>query len=283
MPGPFANVERDTMDRLELALEAARAAGGVTLQFFQGDQLGTTTKADGSPVTEADTGAERVLRAAIEEAFPHDAILGEEYGQAAGRGGEGGYRWILDPIDGTVSFVHGVPLYGTLVGVYQGDTPIAGVVHMPALSETVYAARGGGAWWIPGPGQDARPAGLSATSDLAQATLVTTGLEYFHQAGAPDAYARIAAACKRLRGWSDCYAHVLLATGRCDGVVEPVIKPWDIAPMACILAERGGHLTDWQGVPRIDAGHAIATNAHLKAALLGVLASGHEPHEPHEP
>lgn len=271
MSEPFANVDRATMERLELALEAARAAGGVTLQFFQGDQLGTIDKADGSPVTEADKGAERVLRAAIEEAFPQDAILGEEFGDTPGAGGESGYRWILDPIDGTVSFIHGVPLYGTLVGVYKGHTPIAGVVHMPALSETVYAAHGGGAWWIPGPGQDARPAGLSATSDLSAATLATTGLEYFHQAGAPEAYVRVAAACKRLRGWSDCYAHVLLATGRCDGVIEPVIKPWDIAPMACILAELGGHLTDWQGVPRIDGGRAIATNTHLRDALLDVL------------
>lgn len=267
-PEPFANVDREIMQRLELALEAARAAGGVTLQFFQGDQLGTVNKADGSPVTEADKGAERVLREAIGEAFPGDAILGEEYGEAEG---DSGYRWILDPIDGTVSFVHGVPLYGTLVGVFKGDEPVVGVVHMPALSETVYAAQRGGAWWIPGPGQDARPAGLSATKDLSEATLVTTGLEYFEQAGDPGAYTRVAGACKRLRGWSDCYAHVLLATARCDGVVEPVIKPWDIAPMACILGELGGHLVDWQGVARLDGGHAIATNAHLKDAVLDVL------------
>ena len=265
---PFANVEREVMRRLELALEAARAAGGVTLQFFQGDQLGTIDKADGSPVTAADKGAERVLREAISEAFPNAAILGEEYGEAEG---DSGYRWILDPIDGTVSFVHGVPLYGTLVGVYRGETPIAGVVHMPALSETVYAARDGGAWWIPGPAQDARPAFLSETRDIADATLVTTGLEYFEQAGEPEAFARIAAACKRVRGWSDCYAHVLLASGRCDAVVEPVIKPWDISPMACVLGELGGHLTDWQGNARIDGGHAIATNAHLKDAVLTVL------------
>ncbi|NRA57477.1 MAG: hypothetical protein HRU13_05095 [Phycisphaerales bacterium] len=268
MSEPFANVERDVMRRLELALEAARAAGGVTLQFFQGDQLGTVTKGDGSPVTEADKGAERVLREAIGEAFPDDAILGEEYGEAAGGSG---YRWILDPIDGTVSFVHGVPLYGTLVGVYKGDEPVVGVVHMPALSETVYAARQGGAWWISGPGRDARPAFLTETRDIADALLVTTALEYFDPETGEDVYARLADACKRMRGWSDCYAHVLLATGRCDAVVEPTIKPWDISPMACILAELGGHLTDWQGVPRLDGGDAVLTNAHLKDAVLGVL------------
>ncbi len=265
---PFANVDREVMQRLELALEAARAAGGVTLQYFQGDQLGTISKADGSPVTEADKGAERVLRAAIEEAFPDDAILGEEFGE---RDGQSGYRWILDPIDGTVSFVHGVPLYGTLVGIYKGDTPVVGVVHIPALSETVFAARGGGAWWIPGPGQDARPAGLSDTKDLADAMLVTTSLEYFEPGSGEAIYARLRKACKRMRGWSDCYAHVLLATGRCDAVIEPTIKPWDIAPMACILGELGGHLTDWAGTSRIDGGHAVATNAHVHAGLLEVI------------
>lgn len=260
------------MRRLELALEAARAAGGVTLQFFQGDQLGTVTKGDGSPVTEADKGAERVLRAAIEEAFPSDAIVGEEFGE---KEGDSGYRWILDPIDGTVSFVQGVPLYGTLVGVYKGDEPVVGVVHMPALSETVYAARDGGAWWIPGPAQDARPAGLTDTSDIAEALLVTTALEYFDPETGEDVFTRLVRACKRSRGWSDSYAHVLLATGRCDVVVEPIINPWDIAPMACVLAELGGHLVDWQGTRRIDGGNAILTNAHLRDAVLGVLgASG---------
>lgn len=276
MSEPFAKVDRQVMARLELALEAARAAGGVTLQYFQGDQLGTIRKADGSPVTEADTGAERVLRAAIEEAFPEDAILGEEFGESEGKGsGPAAYRWILDPIDGTVSFVHGVPLYGTLVGVYKGDQPVVGVVHIPALSETVYAARGGGAWWIPGPAQDARPAGLSDTTDLAEAMLVTTSLEYFEPGSGAAVYANLRAACKRMRGWSDCYAHVLLATGRCDAVVEPTIKPWDIAPMACILGELGGHLVDWKGQARIDGGDAILTNAHLKDAVLAVFgASG---------
>jgi len=270
MGEPFQNVDRAVMQRLELALEAARAAGGVTLQYFQGDQLGTTAKADGSPVTEADKGAERVLRAAIEDAFPDDAILGEEFGEA---GGTSGYRWILDPIDGTVSFVQGVPLYGTLVGVYKGDAPVVGVVHIPALSETVYAAKGGGAWWIPGPAQDARPASLTDTSDLAGALVVTTALEYFDPETGEDVYTRLARACKRTRGWSDCYAHVLLATGRCDVVVEPTINQWDIAPMACVLGELGGHLVDWRGVHRIDGGNAILTNAHLKAAVLGVFGA----------
>ncbi|MEO1007103.1 MAG: histidinol-phosphatase [Planctomycetota bacterium] len=261
-------VDREIARRLELAIAAAQAAGGVTLQFFQTDRLGTQTKGDGSPVTEADRGAEQTLRAAIEESFPDDAILGEEFGDKAG---SSGYRWILDPIDGTISFVHGVPLYGTLVGVLRGDEPIAGVVHMPALGETVYAARGGGAWWVPRPGQDARPAAVTATSTLAEATLVTTALEYFTQMDADGAFLDITRACARTRGWSDCYAHVLLATGRCDAVVEPTIKPWDVAPLPVILVELGGGFSDWTGEPRIDGGHAIATNGRLHAELLDLV------------
>ena len=105
--------------------------------------------------------------------------------------------------------------------------------------------------------------------------LVTTAMEYFDPATGEDVYASLARACKRMRGWSDSYAHVLLATGRCDAVIEPTIKPWDIAPMACILGELGGHMVDWQGAARLDGGNAVLTNAHLRDAVLGVLgASG---------
>lgn len=263
---------RAVAERLDLALQAARAAGAVAMQHFQSDDLRIQTKPDGSPVTQADTAAESVLRAAIEEAFPHDEILGEEMGLRPGAAAGGGYRWILDPIDGTVSFLHGVPLFGTLVGVFRGDRPVAGVVHMPALHETVYAGLGLGAWWIPGSGQDPRPGRLSRTDRLDQATVLATGPEYFRQAGHEGLESRLARAVGRLRGWSDCYAHVLLATGRCDAVVEPVVKPWDLAPMACILAELGGHLVDWHGRPGIDAGQAIATNASLARPLLAWLA-----------
>jgi histidinol phosphatase-like enzyme (inositol monophosphatase family) len=275
-------VAHEARIRLELALEAARAAGGVTLRYFQTDDLGERRKDDGSPVTLADTEAEQTLRAAIGEAFPGDAIVGEELGETEARGGRGGgrggggggpdaFRWVLDPIDGTVSFVHGVPLYGVLVGIFQGDSPVAGVIHMPALAETVYGALEGGAWWIPGPGQDARPARVSKVSRLEEAMVVTTGLEYFAQVGAEGVFGKLSDRCKRVRGWSDCYAHVLLATGRCDAVVEPTIKIWDVAPLPAILGELGGVISDWHGEHHLDSGHAIATNGHVHGQLLEVV------------
>ena len=269
-------VAREVRVRLELALEAARAAGGVTLRYFQSGDLGERRKDDGSPVTLADTEAERTLRAAIAEAFPDDAIVGEELGETEGRGGGKGagtdsFRWVLDPIDGTVSFVHGVPLYGVLVGIFQGDSPVAGVIHMPALAETVYAALDGGAWWIPGAGQDARPARLSTVDRLGEAMVLTTGLEYFVQMGTEAVFTRLSEQCKRVRGWSDCYAHVLLATGRCDAVVEPTVKIWDVAPLPAILGELGGVVSDWHGEHDLVSGHAIATNGHVHGQLLEVV------------
>ncbi|MEQ8317880.1 MAG: inositol monophosphatase family protein [Phycisphaerales bacterium] len=270
------DVAPEVRKRLKLALEAAHAAGEVTLGYFQGDQLGTRRKEDGSPVTRADTEAEQTLRTAIAEAFPRDDIVGEEFGQTLGKAGgrsTGGdaFRWVLDPIDGTVSFVHGVPLYGVLVGVFQGESPVAGVVHMPALGETVYAALDGGAWWVPGPKQKPRPARVSDTDRLRDAMVVTTGLEYFAQIGAEKLYAGLSTSCGRIRGWSDCYAHVLLATGRCDAVVEPSIKVWDIAPLPSILGELGGVVSDWHGEHHLDSGHAIASNGHVHGELLSVV------------
>jgi len=264
-----AGAEQEAASRLGLAVEAARAAGAVTLRYFQGDKLGTVAKDDGSPVTEADREAERTLRAAIESAYPDDAVLGEEFGEKDGAGDA--CRWVLDPIDGTVSFVHGVPLYGVLVGVFRGATPLAGVVHMPALGETVYAAAGGGAWWVPGPGREPREASLSSVDRLADAMVVTTGLEYFRQAGVGGLFGELADRCGRVRGWSDCYAHLLLATGRCEAVVEPVIKPWDVGPMPAILGELGGVITDWSGEHRIDGGRAIASNARVHGELLELV------------
>ncbi|MEQ9095956.1 MAG: inositol monophosphatase family protein [Phycisphaerales bacterium] len=262
--------------RLELALEAARAAGGVTLRSFQSGDLGTRRKDDGSPVTRADTEAEQTLRAAIEEAFPDDAIVGEEFGETQGRGGGAGegtdaFRWVLDPIDGTVSFVHGVPLYGVLIGIFQGQSPVAGVIHIPALSETVYAALDGGAWWIPGPGQDARPGRLSTIDRLDEAMVLTTGLEYFVQMGTEEVFGRLSERCARIRGWSDCYAHVLLATGRCEAVVEPTIKIWDVAPLPAILGELGGVVSDWHGEHDLISGHALASNGRVHGELLELV------------
>jgi len=259
-----------TRQHLKAALAFAREAGELTLGYFGGSSFEVTTKRDGTKVTTADRGAEQLLRQRIEEAFPEDGILGEEFGEKAS---VSGWRWVLDPIDGTVSFVHGVPLYGTLVACeYQGQTPV-GVIHMPALGETVYASAGEGAWHIARPGAVPVTARVSMVEEIGDAAMCTTSFEYFQQAGVES---WLAALCERFgttRGWSDCYAHVLCATGRIDAVIEPVRNPWDIAPMQVIYPEAGGRATDWRGREGAYNPDGVATNGLLHDALLELLAS----------
>jgi histidinol-phosphatase len=170
--------------RLEVALAAGRQAGRSTLDFFQHDALAVERKADNSPVTAADRRAEQLLRDAILGSFPDDGIVGEEFGEHAGRSG---FRWILDPIDGTKSFISGVPLYGTMVGVEHLQEPLIGVVAIPALDECVYAARGQGAWYLKGD-LSPRPARVSTRTRLADGLFLTSQVDSFWARGAAEAY-----------------------------------------------------------------------------------------------
>ena len=255
--------------RLDAALEFARAAGELTLGFFGGSGFEVSTKRDGSQVTTADRGAETLLRERIEAAFPDDGILGEEFSEKVSGNG---WRWVLDPIDGTVSFVHGVPLYGTLVACeFDGQTRV-GVIHMPALGETVHASTGRGAWHVSRPGAEPMRARVSGTGDIGKAMMCTTSSGYFQQAGTEASLGDLYSRFGNTRGWSDCYAHVLCATGRIDAVVEPMLHPWDIAPMQVIYPEAGGRITDWRG--RCGSHHptAVATNGRFHDELVALLA-----------
>ncbi len=259
-----------TLARLEFALECAREAGDLTLGYFRSRRFAVDAKDDGSHVTDADRDAETLIRDALERAFPDDAIFGEEHGE---RAGSSGYRWLIDPIDGTASFVHGVPLYGTLVAVEREGVSVAGVIHMPALDETVHAAHGHGAWHTKADSREAVPARVSAVRTLRESLLVLTAFDYFAQAGREDVFARLARAFARTRGWSDCYAHLLVATGRAEAAVEPSIKPWDVAPMTVILEEAGGRYTDWHGRASAYGPDGASTNGLIHEALLGVLGA----------
>jgi histidinol-phosphatase len=185
--------------RLGLAVDAARQAGRITLQYFRRDDLQVQRKADDSPVTMADRQAEEHLRRVIAEAFPQDAILGEELPD---REGSSGYGWILDPIDGTKSFIHGVPLYGTLVAVEHGGQPVLGVILIPALDECVYAASGQGAWYVTG-GRPPQPARVSDRRSLSEGLFLTSEVACFGQIGRRDAYDRLEHAARLSRSWGD--------------------------------------------------------------------------------
>ena len=162
--------------RLELALTAAKQAGEITLRYFQQDNFAVEMKQDASPVTIADQESEQHLRDQIAAAFPDDAILGEEYGEKTGTSG---YRWILDPIDGTKSFVYGVPLYGTLIGIEFDDRCRVGLINMPALDQRVYAAEGEGAWFQQGDAAPV-PAKVNETATLSESLFLTSTLEEDH-------------------------------------------------------------------------------------------------------
>jgi histidinol phosphatase-like enzyme (inositol monophosphatase family) len=250
-------------DLLDVALAAAREAGDAALRRFR-DLPPVERKPDGSVVTEADREAEAILRRAIRRAFPSHRILGEEGGEEGA--GAAGVRWIVDPIDGTESFVRGVPLWGVLVAAEADGVPAVGVCHMPALGETVAAARGRGCTW------NGRPARVSRVGRLEDACALMTSSRAVRRrtSSLPDLEERVS----RVRGWSDCYAYVLVATGRADLAFDPVLRPWDTAAFLPILEEAGGRFTDWRGRPTAHGGDGFASNGLLHDEALALLTRG---------
>jgi histidinol-phosphatase len=256
----------DVSVRMELARASAREAGQLTLQYFQQDNYAVERKSDNSPVTAADRAAEQLLRTRIRAAFPHDAIVGEEFGEQAGTSD---FRWILDPIDGTKSFISGVPLYGTLIGVECEGASQAGVIYMPALDEMVYAVKGSGAWYVKG-GAAPRSTRVSARSPLSAGLFVTSQVDNFAKRGAADVYARLEAAAYITRTWGDCYGYLLVATGRAELMVDPYMNVWDAAALLPILEEAGGVYVDWQGNATIHAGEGLGCNRLVLDEVLSI-------------
>lgn len=248
--------EKELRAILDFAVESAQLAGTLTLGYFNAAPA-YEMKADHTPVSVADRGAEDLLRKRIAAAFPADGIVGEEFGEQPAASGRSTARWILDPIDGTLSFISGVPLYSVLIGYERDGAMLAGVIHLPALQETVYAARGLGCHW------NGRPAHVSPVAELAQARLVLTSSRLAYEHGYGPAYERLRAACYVDRGWSDAYGYALLATGRAEVVLDPVVSLWDVAPVEPIVTEAGGTLTDWTGRPTHTGPATMATNGRL--------------------
>ncbi|MCH7836777.1 MAG: histidinol-phosphatase, partial [Chloroflexi bacterium] len=237
-------------DLLEFAVDLAEKAGEITLRYFQG-RFAVETKADASPVTVADREAETYIRQAIESRFPSDGIVGEEFGEARP---EAGQRWIIDPIDGTYSFVRGVPLFGVLIALERRDEPVVGVIRLPALDETVAAARGEGCHWR---GQRAR---VSDTSELGAALCLATELRPEDDPARAAALERLVTAVGTARTWGDCYGYTLVATGRADVMVDPAMRIWDCAALLPVIEEAGGRFTDWRGERTIRGADAVASN-----------------------
>jgi len=261
--------ESELNARLELAVESGRIAGEETLKYFANPDIEIQRKRDGTPVTIADREAEMYLRSRIEAAFADDAILGEELPD---RPGTSGYRWVLDPIDGTKAFIHGVPLFGTMIGVEYNQQCVIGAVILPALDEYIYACRGRGTWYARGEHAPQRTH-VSSVNRLSNALFCYTSTSAFAKANRQEVHEQLRSRCQLARGWGDCYGYVLVATGRADIMLDPELSLWDMAALPPILEEAGGTFTDWQGNPTIYGGGGAATNGHLLTEVLTILKS----------
>ena len=250
--------------RYVAAVEAARRAGQLALRYFEQAQLKVEWKQDDSPVTVADREAEQLLRDTLHRAFPDDGFLGEEYGDTPG---VSGYRWVLDPIDGTRNFVRGIPVWATLVGLeYQGEQ-IAGVAEAPALRTTWRALRGDGAY------RGERRIRVSDVSDLSKSLLFYSSLSWFLKAGKQDAFLELTHKTERQRGFGDFYGHVLVAEGAGEVMVEHGVHAWDIVALKPIVEEAGGRMTDWDGTSSdMNRPDVIASNGKRHDEVLAILA-----------
>ena len=237
---------------LQAVSEVAQLAGSTAMRRYR-TALAVERKSDGSPVTLADREAEQVAREWIARRFPADGFLGEELGThnpSAAR------RWIVDPIDGTKSFVRGVPLWGSLVAVVEDERVLAGAACFPATGELVAAAEGCGCW------ADGARARVSSTDSLGDATLLVTD-DRFRSAARRDRWVALASRAAVSRTWGDCYGYLLVATGRADVMADDVVSAWDAAAFVPIVTEAGGVITDWSGRATAFGGSLIATNLLL--------------------
>ncbi len=255
----------DHLADLALAVDLVDAADAITSARFRAQDLRVETKPDLTPVSEADHAVEAELRRLLAIARPGDAIVGEEAGSTGG----GRRRWIIDPIDGTKSYVRGVPVWATLVGLEEDGELVVGMVSAPALGRRWWAARGEGAHATDG------PISVSGVTRLADAQLSFANLVEWEAGGRGPAMLELCRACWRTIGLGDFWGHVLVAEGAVDAMVEPELSLWDIAPLRPIIEEAGGRCTSLDGQPALGPGGGITTNGHLHDQVLAIL--GHPP------
>ncbi len=250
----------------EFAIETTYLAGRLTLGYFQ-TGIEPDLKEDQSPVTLADRRAEELIRSRIAAYYPSHAIVGEEFGEKGSP--DSTYRWFIDPIDGTRSFVSGVPLYAVLLGLEIDGAVQVGAAYFPALDEMLTAATGLGCWW------NGRKAEVSKVSSLDRAVVAFTNIRNFSRYDRDAAWNRIMERANFCAGWGDAYGHLLVATGRAELMLDPIMNPWDCGPFPVILAEAGGYFGDWMGNPTIYGAEAISTSLALLPEVLAVIR-GHD-------
>ena len=249
---------------MQAVAEVARVAGAVALRHFRSPALEIRSKPNGSPVTNGDLDSEQSARDWISARFPDDGILGEEFGVERP---EAKRRWVLDPIDGTKTFLRGVPLWGTLVAVVEGGVVLAGSANFPALDELVCAAPGEGCW------ANGERAQVSSIGRLSDALMLTTDETFSAFPARRSQWLELERQSGMTRSWGDCYGYLLVATGRAEAMADARLSEWDAAAFLPIVEEAGGVFSDWDGQRRIDGGSAIATNRALAQTVRAALAS----------
>ena len=247
--------------RIAPAADLARLIGGVALRHYR-SRLVVETKPDGSPVTIADRAAETAARDWVRRFFPDDGVLGEEFGEERAGARR---RWIIDPIDGTKSFVHGAPLWGSLVALCEGEVVLAGAAFFPAVDELIAAAPGAGCWW------NGSRSTVSSIAALESATVLTTDDRFLDRPERRAGWHRVADAASIARTWGDCFGYLLVATGRAEVMCDPVLSPWDAAALQPIIREAGGVFTDWDGRDTAFGASAVATNQALAVGVRTML------------
>lgn len=244
-------------ERYVSALSVLNAAGQRGMEWFNKASLDVENKGDGSPVTAADRDLESFLRAELGALFPEDGFLGEEFPETPGTSGG---RWIADPIDGTKSFIHGVPLWSILLAYESSDGIEFGAIACPASGQLVYAQRGKGCF-----DQNGRPVRASTRTDLDGAYVMASWLEDWPL----DLVDSLQKGGTVVRTWGDAFGYLLVATGHAESMVDFTVSPFDIAPMPVIMAEAGAVFTDLDGASTIYSGSGIASaNPEIHQAVL---------------
>lgn len=242
----------------DAAVDFAEAGGKLTLNYFK-KSFDLEFKSDNTPVTNADRNAEKVIREMIKSYYPDHGIIGEEFGT---ENEDSEVVWVLDPIDGTQSFIHGIPFYTTLIGILVNGQPEVGVIYAPALDEMVSAASGLGCT-LNGTGIQTR-----TCNDLSKATFLTTDVTTYEEHGFQKPLESLLNSTRIHRTWGDAYGHLMVAAGRADIMIDPVLSIWDAAALLPVLSEAGGSFTDVHGEKTIETGNAISTNKTLAKKIL---------------
>jgi histidinol phosphatase-like enzyme (inositol monophosphatase family) len=242
-------------------MELAAESGAFIRPLFGHRGLAVESKADQSPVTVADRGAEEMMRVMIKKRYPDHGIIGEEYGS---ENAEAEFVWMLDPIDGTKSFITGVPLWGTLIALLHKGQPILGCIHQPVLQQLLV-----------GDGQattlNGRPTRVRPCARLADATILTSDTLNFAKYQKGNACEQLVKQAKLFRTWGDCYGYLLVASGLADVMLDPIMNPWDIAALIPIIRGAGGVITDWKGGAPFPAESTIAASPELHAQVIATL------------